>query len=435
MAKQKYFDKFLNNIEPSATTVSYISSIHTNLRDYLAGHEEYKNIHIKTFLSGSYAKHTSIRPVLNDDKRDVDIVVVTNHTDSDNSQDVLQELYDVIISKKIYENATIQSHSIGITMSGIDIDVVPVIEDEAENSDYLKIGSNDEGGWKITDPQGHISWSTTVNKDNSNEYKPLVKIFKWWRRINCPDDIKYPKGITLEKIIADNLGDSSETTENLIIATMQNINDSYQKYIEDEEIPLVNDPTVEGNDLLAGYNFSDFKLFIDKIKEHIDLIENEGTGNDTWRKVLGDEFPKEETKNSIEKSQLINQILYVKHRQAPQWALPRGYAVFIAAQVVTKDGYKYNYENDSDPIPKGSSISFKAITTIKPNFQIYWQVVNTGKEAEMANDLRGGFEKYNYNQIYHSEGTSYTGSHYVQCFIIKNGQCIARSKEFIVNIK
>ena len=79
MAKQKDFDAFLSNIEPSQSTVSYISSVQNNLRNYLENHTTYKNIHIETFLSGSYAKHTSIRPVANDKKRDVDIIVVTNY--------------------------------------------------------------------------------------------------------------------------------------------------------------------------------------------------------------------------------------------------------------------------------------------------------------------------------------------------------------------
>ena len=80
MAKQADFNKFLTNIEPSKSTVEYISSIQNNLRNYLETHEDYKHIHIETFLSGSYAKHTSIRPVLNDKKRDVDIVVVVGHS-------------------------------------------------------------------------------------------------------------------------------------------------------------------------------------------------------------------------------------------------------------------------------------------------------------------------------------------------------------------
>lgn len=92
MAQQSDFNKFLSNIEPSSSTVSYISSIQTNLRTYLRNQEDYKDIHIDTFLSGSYAKHTSIRPVSGDKKRDVDIIVVTSHTSDENSADVLMNL-------------------------------------------------------------------------------------------------------------------------------------------------------------------------------------------------------------------------------------------------------------------------------------------------------------------------------------------------------
>lgn len=49
MAKQSDFNKFLSNIEPSSSTVSYISSIQTNLRTYLRNQEDYEDIHIDTF--------------------------------------------------------------------------------------------------------------------------------------------------------------------------------------------------------------------------------------------------------------------------------------------------------------------------------------------------------------------------------------------------
>jgi len=40
MAKQKDFDVFLSNIEPSETTISYISRVQNNLRDYLTKHSK-----------------------------------------------------------------------------------------------------------------------------------------------------------------------------------------------------------------------------------------------------------------------------------------------------------------------------------------------------------------------------------------------------------
>lgn len=70
MANQHEFSIFQSNIEPSKSTTDYISSVQNNLRDYLKYHHHYCDIYEGTFLSGSYAKHTSIRPVKGDKKRD-----------------------------------------------------------------------------------------------------------------------------------------------------------------------------------------------------------------------------------------------------------------------------------------------------------------------------------------------------------------------------
>ena len=99
-------------------------------------HEKYKNIHVDSFLSGSYAKHTSIRPVLGDKKRDVDIIVVTSYKSDENSKEVLEELKDVLLQNSNYDTALVQQHSVGIEMSGISIDVVPVIADEEDIDVY-----------------------------------------------------------------------------------------------------------------------------------------------------------------------------------------------------------------------------------------------------------------------------------------------------------
>ena len=73
------FKTFLHDIEPSETTVNQISAAHRSLRNYLSSHEDYADVYIDSFLSGSYAKHTAIRPAKDDDNRDVDIDVETRH--------------------------------------------------------------------------------------------------------------------------------------------------------------------------------------------------------------------------------------------------------------------------------------------------------------------------------------------------------------------
>lgn len=436
MAKQKDFNSFLSNIEPSKTTVDYISSVQNNMRSYLELNEKYGDIHEDTFLSGSYAKNTSIRPATGDAKRDVDIIVVTTYTTEKNSIEVINELKDVLAEKDIYKSATIQSHSVGIELSGISVDVVPVVKDTDDNSLYY-IGDSKTGEWTKSDPKGHKTWSTQVNTDNNNEYKPLVKIFKWWRRVNCPDDVKYPKGITLEKIIADNLGDSSLSTEDFFIATMQNIISAYKEdYVDAQINPNIDDPSdkIDNNDLLSGYEINDFSSFIFKINEHTELLNSNGTGNDVWRKILGNEFP---TETALSSSRSINvaNCLMVSHRQKPIWPMQRGGGAFISAKVISPTVGTVEYINNGDALEKGCDLYFTALTGIKKPYRVMWQIVNTGDEAAKATCLRGNFEQSDEGLYSKHEATAYSGSHTVQCFIIKKGICVAKSKEFIINIE
>lgn len=436
MAKQADFDAFLKNIEPSSTTVSYISSIQANLRTYLKNHESYKNIHSNTFLSGSYAKHTSIRPVVGDKKRDVDIIVVTTYSSDESSIDVLNELRDILTQKSDYSSVKVQHHSVGIDMSGISVDVVPVIVDENDDQLYY-IGDSETGDWNVSDPKGHNVWSTEVNKNNDDKYKPLVKIFKWWRRVNCPDNRKYPKGITLEKIIADNLGDSTLSTEDLFIGTMQNIISAYKEdYVALGINPAIDDPSekIVGNDLLSGYSVDDFSAFVKKLEGHAGLLNTEGTINDTWRKILGTEFPKGVSTNSLAQSN-FQMCINAPHRQRPMWPVQRGGAAFISACVTNSHGVEIEYTNNGAPLEKNCALIFRALTGVKPPYTVKWQIVNTGFEAQNANCLRGNFEDSDVGPNGKRESTSYSGTHSVQCFIIKRGICVAKSQEFIINIQ
>ena len=437
MAIQSDFNAFLSNIEPSASTVTYISSIQNNLRSFLKNHGDYKDVHVDTFLSGSYAKHTSIRPAAGDKKRDVDIIVVTSYSSSKDSSDVLEELRDVLVQKHEYSTATIQRHSVGIEMGGVSVDVVPVIADEDDDQLYY-VGDSDTGDWTVTDPKGHKSWSTDVNKENNCEYKPLVKIFKWWRRVNCPEGTKYPKGITLEKIIADNLGDSSLSTEDFLIGTMQNILSAYKEdYSDQDKNPVIDDPSekIIGNDLLSGYSTDDFSAFIDKLDEHASLLNSEGTSNATWRKILGTQFPNSSQESNAIATSNLQMCVNAPHRQRPLWPMQRGGAAFIATHVTNPAGVSVEYTSNGAPLEKGCALHFRAITGIKPPYTVKWQIVNTGYEARTAGCLRGYFEDSDEGPNGKRESTSYAGSHSVQCFILKRGICVARSKEFIVNIR
>jgi hypothetical protein len=82
----------------------------------------------------------------------------------------------------------------------------------------------------------------------------------------------------------------------------------------------------------------------------------------------------------------------------------------------------------------GLHLTFQAVTDVPMPYEVYWQLVNTGHEATRANDLRGGFYNLKRTLKTHDECTKYAGTHWVECFVVKNDVCVASSGEFVGNI-
>lgn len=102
-----------------------------------------------------------------------------------------------------------------------------------------------------------------------------------------------------------------------------------------------------------------------------------------------------------------------------------------------KNNQVFNYENNGKSLPKHGTIQFIANTNATEPYTVEWQILNTGDEAQAAGkeQLRGGF--YQSNTIEKNkrrENTLYKGRHMAQAYIIKDGICIGKSEEFVVNI-
>jgi hypothetical protein len=88
------------------------------------------------------------------------------------------------------------------------------------------------------------------------------------------------------------------------------------------------------------------------------------------------------------------------------------------------------------PLPKGVAIKFVAKTNVQAPYEVRWQVVNTGAEARAVGELRGGFDPMPYDSgNVRWESTAYTGTHWIEAFIVKDGVCIARSTPAYVRVR
>jgi len=130
----------------------------------------------------------------------------------------------------------------------------------------------------------------------------------------------------------------------------------------------------------------------------------------------------------------------VPQRQHPTWPMAQSVARIPMHATYRRNGTSKGFSSDSAPLPKGCDLMFYADgSSIPAPFDVYWQVVNTGAEAAtVPGGLRGQIDRANSagrGGLTQKESTAYAGSHWIECFVVQNGRCIARSGEYVVNIQ
>lgn len=303
MATQQQFIDFLTEIEPSPSTKSVCQSAHSTLRTKLAGHPTYKNIHVNTYLSGSYARNTALRPRTSGGtlrRPDVDIIVVTNYTNNDLPSNVISTLRRAV--KQLgYEEIESNRRSICVKLAGVEMDVVPVIEDPWE--DGWLIADKSQETWLSTNPQGHNEWAKGINQKANGNFKPLVKLVKWWRRENLPH-LKRPKGFILETMVADLMDYRENSYEELFAKFLEKVVDKYGWLVAIGMVPELEDPSVPGNNVFSRVTPGEFKRFFDLAEDHARRVRRAQKESDPdkaleqWQRVFGDRFRKTPAKTN-----------------------------------------------------------------------------------------------------------------------------------------
>jgi hypothetical protein len=125
------------------------------------------------------------------------------------------------------------------------------------------------------------------------------------------------------------------------------------------------------------------------------------------------------------------------HRQLPPWPERLAGKVRVQGGVyLGNQRGKELWDLSDRPVPRTASIKFTASSNVREPYEVKWQVVNTGKEATDNKDLRGGFyENAAGTMRTRWEHTRYSGTHWVEAFVIKDGVCVARSGKVLVKVR
>lgn len=125
------------------------------------------------------------------------------------------------------------------------------------------------------------------------------------------------------------------------------------------------------------------------------------------------------------------------HRKLAPWKMDLKFKAILSVQFERAGFKSYMLRNNDYEVEQRGTLRFNLKTNAPGVYKYFWQVVNTGEAAYNANSLRGGFYDGELRRGGKSreEGTLYTGKHCVEGFVVHNGTCIARTGDFIINIK
>jgi hypothetical protein len=216
---------------------------------------------------------------------------VTNYSADDHPDDVLNDVCRALEDGDDgYEVERINKRSVRVETWQADMDVVPVIE--AWNGYY--IADRETGEWKFTNPPEHTRWSSTQNDRFGKRFKPLVKLLKWWRRVNPSG--KRPKGFVLEVLTAMHAPTDQTHYGEAFTRLLENIYSAYGFSASLDQKPIIPDPANPSNDILGKVTLAQWKDFIDKVRVYADIARRAQNADDVdeatrqWRRVFGDRF-------------------------------------------------------------------------------------------------------------------------------------------------
>lgn len=448
------FDTFLEEIEPDKKARKYAKRAHKKLRNHLEKQDDFKEYVENIFLYGSYKRHTAINTI-----KDVDIVIETNFDISLQENDpksVLKKLKAALVRLyKDADNPEYQRRSIKVkdplpeaNDSDLTLDVIPAVR----AGSILKVPDRVLEQWVDTNPEGHITYISTLNKNCNKRLVPLIKALKHWWEFNGKG--AKPKGFWLECLVAETFDNSKQTYAEHILAVFQNISNKFLGFENFQTVPLLSDPGISGETLKTSMTLEEFKSFmecINKSKEKASSAlasDNEQDASSYWNEILGDEFPIIEDPQQASKSFSDYSVSLGRsdHMKPLQYPFQDLYRVSIDAYLYRKTPKLKSMggiNSNGRTLLEGVYIKYIAKTNAREKVNVLWQVVNTGDHAEKEKGLRGDFFEGHYsngkltaNPFINWEHTEYTGKHWIQCFLInENDVCVGKSEKFYVNIK
>ena len=429
MSLENDFKEFIEKLEPTnieemKITVGEIAK-KLNCSYYGVNGDKESNI----YIVGSIGRTTAI-----DGVSDLDIIFDLpksiyekfNSYNSNGQSALLQEVKNIL--KERYSNTDISGDGqvVVIEFSKYTVELVPGFKQNDNSFKYPD--THDGGSWKITNPLKEIDESIATAEGTNNNFIYIANMLRAWKNKN---GFKFG-GLLIDTLTYNFLNDKSEYKD-IEFKDYFDVTKELFKYLK--ELNKEQNYWFALGSNQKVYNCDNGK-FISKAKKaykKIESLDEEDSGiNTKLREIFGSKFPK---KNKDEKASSYEQ--YYSYRDTEEFIEDKvpvdiKYSIKIDCKV-TQDGFRKmllsNILKEYKFLSRKKSLEFfisDLDNDLKNSYDIYWKVKNEGEVAKERDCIRGQVKKYNTDKI--KESTDFKGEHYVECYIVQNGICVARDK-------
>jgi hypothetical protein len=416
----KIFNEFLENLEIQNKNDISIKcrAITKRLNRTFYGIESETN---NTLKVGSYGRKTAINGV-----SDLDLIFVMsdelfrkyNSYESNGQSALLQDIKNAIL--ETYPKTDIRGDGQVVVVSFFNyvIEICPTYPNSKGSFRYPD--SNNGGSWKITNPSAEINEIKRFDESANGNLINLAKMARAWKNKN---------GVKIGGLLIDTLCyEFLDSNEDLKDVTLNEYDGFILKFFEflkdyDKQREYWFAPGSRQKVYRKGSNF------ISKARKAYKIVQEavEKGQNDTvygiWKKVFGYPFPypkaiKEASDNYTDHEEYIEDKFSVDIR----------FELKIDCEV-SQSGFRTEFlRNMSDKLRVQKSLKFFIVSTDVPKpYNVKWKVKNEGLIAKKRNDFRGQILNDRGKEV-RTEKTTFAGSHFVECYIIKNDVCVARDR-------
>jgi Second Messenger Oligonucleotide or Dinucleotide Synthetase domain/Adenylyl/Guanylyl and SMODS C-terminal sensor domain len=451
----KYFLKETVNLNKTRVDVAEnsISTI-TNL---LKNNSLFGPKFLSTTPQGSFRQKTIIKPADPEIDFDVDILFGMKTVAGWSAKDYLEKLAGEFRKYERYKGKVdTRGKTRCVTIdyeSDFHVDIIPCILQDGSPV----IMNKKTDSYEQTDGDGYAEWfKSQADLTGGQHLVEVTRLIKYIRDYRADFEIKSVLLTTiLGKLVIDS--DSVATNYPDLPTSFKTIFNRLNDFLyANPDMPEVCNPVLPGENFNRNWDQEKYSKFRERVAYYNEKVngafdeEDEAKSLTLWQEIFGEEFslPAQEDRESAKAEQEypIDRVDHQRPVTDIAVAEMLTYEVSIEASLHNKIGrIKLQRLKSGAMIKAGFLIKFEAKTNAQPPFEVKWQVVNTGGHAASINNgggLRGEFfDSKDRQSAYKSdsslinwENTEYTGKHWVECFIVKDGICIARSRPFFINV-